>query len=169
MGIETTGHFHFFLSFLPFSFPYDRYFRRCDFGRFKFWITSGIINAMRKSNCRITVAASCVRYRRSLELFQKVLLKTRVLAWDEKAFYLEQRFVDVGGFVYAIVLTKNQVIPANKREAFSPPGELVRSVSGQHVQSPTLPEDLDLWIQYNSASSAMMKNCVPTADEQKQD
>ena len=71
-----------------------------------------MMQVMRKSNCGVTIAASTVRYRRSLELFQKVVLRTRVLAWDESAFYLEQRFIREDGFVYAIVLTKNTVIQA---------------------------------------------------------
>ncbi|KAL9971846.1 hypothetical protein ACROYT_G018058 [Oculina patagonica] len=137
-----------------------RYLRECDFGRINFWITSGMMRVLRKSNCGVTIAASTVRYRRSLELFQKVILKTRVLAWDETAFYLEQRFTTEDGFVYAIVLTKNTVIQANKKERFVSPGELVQLLSGWNVQSPSLSHDLHLWIQYNSASSAMMKNAL---------
>lgn len=119
-----------------------------------------MMHVMRKSNCGVTIAASTVRYRRSLELFQKVFLRTRVLAWDEKAFYLEQRFITEDGFVYAVVLTKNTVIQANKKERFVSPGELVQLLSGWNMQSPTLSHDLHLWIQYNSASSAMMKNAL---------
>ena len=119
-----------------------------------------MMNVMRKNNCGVTIAASCVRYRRSLELFQKVILKTRVLAWDETAFYLEQRFADVDGFVYAIALTKNKVIQANKKERVVSPAELVHLLSGWRMQSPTLSHDLHLWIQYNSTSSAMMKNAL---------
>ena len=119
-----------------------------------------MMRVLRKSNCGVTVAASTVRYRRSLELFQKVILKTRVLAWDEGTFYLEQRFTMEDGFVYAVVLTKNQVIHANKKERIVSPSELVQLLTGWNVQSPTLPHDLHLWMQYNSASSAMMKNAL---------
>ena len=87
-----------------------------------------------------------------------MILRTRVLAWDESAFYLEQRFVKEDGFVHAIVLTKNTVIQENKKERYVSPGELVQLLSGWNMQSPTLSHDLHLWIQYNSASSAMMKN-----------
>jgi len=117
-----------------------------------------MMHTMRRSNCGVTIAASTVRYRRSLELFQKMILRTRVLAWDESAFYLEQRFVKEDGFVHAIVLTKNTVIQENKKERYVSPGELVQLLSGWNMQSPTLSHDLHLWIQYNSASSAMMKN-----------
>lgn len=153
---------------MPFILLCNRYLRECDFGRMDLWIKSGMFNVARKNKCRVTIAASCVRYRRSLELFQNVLLKTRVLAWDEKAFYLEQRFSDEDGFVYATVLTKNQVIQRQK-EHFVSPADLVHLLTGESVQSPSLSQDLDLWIQYNSASSAMMKNAFPTSDEQKQD
>ena len=119
-----------------------------------------MMRVMRKNNCGVTIAAASVRYRRSLKLFQKVLLKTRVLAWDESAFYLEQRFTTEDGFVYAVVLTKNTVVQANKKERVVSPGELVQQLSGWSMQSPTLPHDVYLWIQYNSASSAMMKNAL---------
>lgn len=119
-----------------------------------------MMNVMRKNHCGVTIAASCVRYRRSLELFQKVVLKTKVLAWDETSFYLEQRFADKDNFVYAIVLTKNKVIQASKKERVVSPAELVQSLSGRNMPSPSIPHDLHFWLQYNSASSAKLKNAL---------
>lgn len=137
-----------------------RYLRECDFGRIDFWITSGMMSMMRKHNCGVTIAASSARYRKSLQLFQKVYLKTRVIAWDETAFYLEQNFHDEDGFLYAVVLTKNSVVQANKNERFVSPAELVQSLAGWKMLSPTIPHDLQYWIQYNSASSAKIKNAL---------
>ncbi|XP_068702368.1 protein THEM6-like [Montipora foliosa] len=137
-----------------------RYLRECDFGRINFWITSGMMNVMRKNKCCVTIAASSVRYRRSLELFQKVVLTTRVLAWDETAFYLEQRFSDFGGFVYAVVITKNTLVQGSKAERRNSPSELVQLLTGWNVQSPTIPQDLHLWIQFNQTSSTMLKNAL---------
>lgn len=106
------------------------------------------------------LTAASVRYRRSLELFQKVFLKTRVIAWDESAFYLEQQFMGEDGFVYAVALTKNTVIQGNKRDRLVSPAELVQQLTGWNAPSPSIPHNLQLWIQYNSASSAMLKNAL---------
>lgn len=119
-----------------------------------------MMRVMRKSSCGVTIATASVRYRRSLELFQKVFLKTRVIAWDESAFYLEQQFTGEDGFVYAVALTKNTVVQGNKREKFISPEELVHQLTGWNAPSPPIPHDLHLWIQYNSASSAMLKNAL---------
>lgn len=137
-----------------------RYLRECDFGRINFWITSGMMNMMRKNKCGVTIAASSVHYRKSLELFQKVILTTRVLAWDETAFYLEQRFSDLQGFLHAVVVTKNTVVQATKTERLVSPADLVQSLSGWNVPSPTISQDLHYWIQYNRTSSAMLKNAL---------
>lgn len=137
-----------------------RYLRECDFGRINFWITSGMMNMMRRNKCGVTIAASSVHYRRSLELFQKVILTTRVLAWDETAFYLEQRFSDLQGFLYAVVVTKNTVVQATKTERLVSPADLVQSLSGWNVPSPAISQDLHYWIQYNRTSSAMLKNAL---------
>lgn len=119
-----------------------------------------MMRVMRKSKCGVTIAAASVRYRRSLELFQKVFLKTRVIAWDESAFYLEQQFMGEDGFVYAVALTKNTVIQGNKRDRLVSPAELVQQLTGWNAPSPSVPHNLQLWIQYNSASSAMLKNAL---------
>lgn len=124
---------------------------------------------MKENNLVLTVAASSIRFRRSLELFQKVVLKTRVLFWDEKAFYMEQRFVDEEGFVYAIVLTKNHIILGEECERYWRPEDLVYLLHGDDVIRPKKSEDLDLWIKYNKKSSELMKTAIPTFVEEKQD
>ena len=113
-----------------------------------------------ENNCSVKTAASSVDYRRSLELFQQVILTTRVLAWDETAFYLEQRFSDLQGFLYAVVVTKNTVIQATETERLVSPADLVQSLSGWNVPSPAISQDLHYWIQNNRTSSVMLKNAL---------
>ena len=137
---------------------FGRYLRECDFARIQLWINSGMVQVLRGNDCSITVSALTARYRKSLQLFQKVVLQTKVLGWDENAFYLEQRFLREDGFICAIVVTKNHVIQGkNNARSFSP-GELVKMLGGWNVQSPALPQEVQYWIQYDQTSSLVMRN-----------
>jgi acyl-CoA thioesterase FadM len=89
------------------------------------------------------VAASTMSYKRSLQLFEKVTLSTRLLGWDERVVYLEQVF-SVGdsfrarGWVAGRFLAKDgsRVAPAAVVEAL---------VDGEAPPSPALPDDVAAW------------------------
>lgn len=140
-----------------------RYLRECEFGRIDFWISNGMFEVMDKNNTAVTVTATCARYRRSLHLYQKIVLQTRVLAWDEDAFYLEQRFVGKDGFVHALVLSKNKTVSRDNSGRLFMPEELVSLLYGECKESPRKSEDLELWIKYNSVSCERLRTIsLPT-------
>ncbi|WP_106269542.1 MULTISPECIES: acyl-CoA thioesterase [Isoptericola] len=89
------------------------------------------------------VAASTVTYKRSLQLFERVEISTRVLGWDARVVYIEQVFTCRGrfsarGWVAGRFLGKDgsRVAPAD-----------VVALLGDDVgvESPALPEDLAAW------------------------
>lgn len=69
------------------------YFSIMDLGRIDLLLRSGMMKLMRRAGLSVTVSAETLRFRRSLRLFQRFTLETRVIGWDEKAFLLEQRFL----------------------------------------------------------------------------
>lgn len=84
----------------------SRYLRDCDFGRYAFFIETGLANSliqrrkygMKDSN--ILVSALQVQYRQSIQLGDQFQVKTNLNGWDDNAFYFEQ----------SIILDKNQKI-----------------------------------------------------------
>ncbi len=70
-----------------------RYFSIMDLGRLDLFIRTGLLDALKKEGFSVTVAAETLRFRRSLKLFQRFILETRILGWDEKSILLEQRFL----------------------------------------------------------------------------
>lgn len=89
----------------------SRYLRECDFARFHHYMRNGLFMASHKLGAKMVVGASTIRYRRSLAFREAFEIRTKVLGWDDKAFYLEQRFVSKkDGFVSAIMLCRQNVV-----------------------------------------------------------
>ncbi|NOV99122.1 acyl-CoA thioesterase [Isoptericola halotolerans] len=89
------------------------------------------------------VAASTMTYKRSLQLFDRVEISTRVLGWDARVVYIEQVFTcrdsfAARGWVAGRFLGKDgsRIDPAD-----------VVALLGKHgpVQSPALPDDVAAW------------------------
>jgi hypothetical protein len=76
-GICTTNDLDFLLHMNN-----ARYLRECDFGRFKLWLLSGVWDAVKKLSGQVTLGASTIRYRKSLQLGQRYIIKTKVRKRD---------------------------------------------------------------------------------------
>jgi len=61
-----------------------------DLGRIPLIERVGISGVMTHSGWRMTVAGNTVRYRRRVVLFQRLELRSRLLGWDGRFFYIEQ-------------------------------------------------------------------------------
>lgn len=89
----------------------SRYLREADFARLSCFTRSGLFGAIHGLGAGMVMAACTVRYRRSLRLFQAFEIRTRLICWDDKAFYVEQRFVAPNdGFVCAVLLSRQHII-----------------------------------------------------------
>lgn len=89
------------------------------------------------------VAASTMTYKRSLQLFERVEISTRVLGWDARVVYIEQVFThrDVfaaRGWVAGRFLGRDgsRVAPADVAALLG---------GGAPVESPVLPQDVAAW------------------------
>ncbi|XP_053740342.1 protein THEM6 [Synchiropus splendidus] len=129
----------------------SRYLRECDFARFHHYMRNGLFLTSRRLGATLVVGASTIRYRRSLAFREAFEIRTRVLGWDDKAFYLEQRFVSKkDGFVSAVMLCRQNVVRSS-------PESVIEAVCKQKVQCPEFPEDLKHWISFISASSQALR------------
>eukprot|EP00731_Ephydatia_muelleri_P030709 Em0022g223a len=78
----------------------SKYLREMDFGRVAMFQERGIYDTLVALKAkRLVVAALSIRYRRSLRLFDRFTLKTRIIYWEAEAMYIEQSFVASDGFI----------------------------------------------------------------------
>lgn len=68
-----------------------RYLTLMDLGRVDLLIRCGVVREIRRRRWGAVVASLTVRFRRSLTLFQRFEIRTRLVGWDERYFFLEQR------------------------------------------------------------------------------
>ena len=129
----------------------SKYLREMDFGRFGLALEKGFRDPLRQSGGYITLGAASIRYRRSLQLFDRFLLRTRIVCWSDDALYFEQRIVRRDGFVCAVMLAKMAV-----RGVTVP--QLVRLVVGETVKSPPFPSEVTKWCESNEASSQRLRD-----------
>ncbi|WP_375387445.1 acyl-CoA thioesterase [uncultured Amnibacterium sp.] len=76
------------------------YLSLMDMGRWDLLLRAGVWQRMSAAGVVPVVASSTMTYRRSLQLGQRYVLETRIIGYDERSVYVEQRFT-VRGEVYA--------------------------------------------------------------------
>ena len=69
------------------------YLSLMDVARVDLLMRAGIASPLRARSWYPVVVAETIQFRRSLTLLQRFEIETRVIAWDEKAFLIEQRFL----------------------------------------------------------------------------
>ncbi|XP_077800424.1 protein THEM6 isoform X1 [Macaca mulatta] len=88
-----------------------RYLREADFARTAHLTRCGVLGALRELRAHSVLAASCARHRRSMRLLEPFEVRTRLLGWDDRAFYLEARFVSLrDGFVCALLRFRQHLL-----------------------------------------------------------
>ncbi|KAM5314126.1 protein THEM6 isoform 2-T2 [Glossophaga mutica] len=128
-----------------------RYLREADVARTVHLVRCGVLEALHALGGRTVLAASCARYRRSLRLLEPFEVRTRLLSWDDRAFYVEARFISLrDGFVCALLRSRQHVLGTS-------PDRIVQHLCKRKVEPPELPEDLRHWIAYNEASSQQLR------------
>ena len=91
-----------------------RYLTVMDLGRTDLTIRSGLWRAMRDNKWYPVVGSAKMVFRRPLDPFQAYELTTRVLGWDDKWVYMEQRFM-VGEAMHARGVLKALFLKGNKK------------------------------------------------------
>lgn len=91
---QTTLHFRVWPTDLDINWHLtnSRYLALMDLGRIELLLRAGIFRRVLSRRWLPVVSIANVRYRRQINPFQPFSLHTRLLGWDEKWFYLEQRF-----------------------------------------------------------------------------
>lgn len=124
-----------------------RYLTIMDLGRLDLILRSGLLKIMVQQRSVPILASAKIRYRLSIDPFQKYTLQTQILGWDEKWFYIEQRFLmgsgPKQGEVAAIGLVKGCFFNS-KSQSTVPSTDVLGSI-GYHHGSPQLPQHITDW------------------------
>lgn len=135
-----------------------RYLTLMDLGRLDLMIRSGLARAAMKKNYGPVLGSAKIRYRLPLLPFHPFELHTRLVCWDEKWAYMEQRFVIVKGpkvgAVAAIALVKASLYDNKNRKTVLP--QVALDLLGKKdMVSPPMPDYFADWVKAESALKAV--------------
>nr|WP_253837592.1 acyl-CoA thioesterase [Promicromonospora thailandica] len=102
----------------------------------------GLFPVARRKGWAPVVAASTMKYRRSLQPFDRFEITTRILGWDERVFYLEQVFTR-GDTLYARGWVASRFL--DRKGNRIAPADVIRDATGEVPASPELPADVAAW------------------------
>lgn len=123
-----------------------RYLSLMDLGRLHLMAQLGLLRIVMKNRWKPVLAAAEINFIRSLAPLQKFELVTRVVTWDDKYVYMEQRF-EAGGVLYAHAFTKGLFLGAGARVS----NAAVVAMLGYAAEPPAMPDELRMWTELGSA------------------
>ena len=110
-----------------------RYLTLMDLGRIDLMNRMGLMRLAFRGHWLPVLGGAVIRYHRPLKVFQQYELTSRVACWDNKWFYLEQRFVRDGKPVASAIVKGLVRGPGGS----IPTGDVLRSL-GVTLQSPPM-------------------------------
>lgn len=96
-----------------------RYLSIMDLGRIDLMLRAGTFWPLVRGGYYPVIVSESIRFRRSLEPFQAFTLVTQIVAWDEKDFFIQQRF-QRGETVMASAVVRARFRKRGKKESASP-------------------------------------------------
>jgi acyl-CoA thioesterase FadM len=123
-----------------------RYLSFMDLGRVHLMAQSGLLPVILKQGWMPVLTAAEINFIRSIAPLQKFELVTRLVSWDDKYFYIEQKFESRGAlcahaYVKGLFLLKGAKVSNAE----------VVAASGYAGAPPPLPEELRLWAELGNA------------------
>ncbi len=124
-----------------------RFMTLMDLGRMDLMVRLGLLGHARRRRWAPLVGGAMIRYRRSLRLFQRFELHSRVIGWDDKWFVFEQRF-ESGGALCATALVRALFRAPGGNV---PPAEVLQ-IGGFEPEARPLPEHIARWAEAEDAA-----------------
>ena len=124
-----------------------RYLSLFDLGRWDLLVRTGLWDVMKKYGWYAVVSSETVTFRKSLNLWQKFDVESRMIGHDDKAVYLEHRAV-VAGEVYARAIIRARMM---KRSGGTLSHEELFAAIGRPEGVP----EVDEWVHDWAAASAL--------------
>lgn len=119
------------------------YLTYADLGRFDMLLRAGVFGKILKQGWYPVVVSQTVRFYKSLKLFQRFTIETRVIGWDEKNVLMEQRY-ERGEDLLAVVIVNSRFL--SRKGGSVSTQELLEFLGVDGVSSP-LPDWIADWYQ----------------------
>ncbi len=129
-----------------------RYLTVMDLGRVHLTAQSGLLREALRRRWMPVLAAAEITYLRSLKPFQRFELVTRLLTWDDKYVYLEQRF-ERDGELFAHAYVKGLFLAHGARV---PNAGLLQAIACTE-DAPPMPEALRHWAAFTASKRENVK------------
>lgn len=128
------------------------YMQMADLARWDYFSELGLTAKLRQKHWYPVVAATTVKYKRSMNLGEKIIIKTRIIGWDERCVYLEQVFW-FGDTLCATVWIAARFLETGGKRIAAPDilALLPDGAGGQvgvHLDQPELPEAVASWAKF---------------------
>ena len=114
-----------------------RFLSAMDYGRVHLLARAGMLKLAVNARYAPVVGAVWITYRRSLPLWARYQLASRLVCWDDRWFYMEQTFTGSDGLV-AVGWVKGAFL---NKSAIVPPQQMIDLVS-PGIESPPIPESI---------------------------
>ena len=118
-----------------------KYFSLMDLGRVDLMYRTGMMELVQKKGWFPVVEAETIRFKKSLKLFQKFHIETRVIGWDEKAVLLEQNFVCKDRVVTSAIIRGRFL----KKSGGGVKTAKLLELMGLDIEKPELPSWISEW------------------------
>lgn len=124
-----------------------RYLSLFDVGRWDLLVRTGMADVLRSNGWYAVVSAETITFRKSLRLWQRFDIESRLLGHDDRALYMEHRAV-VGGEMYARAIVRARIL---KRSGGTVSHEELFAAFGQPEGVP----DVEPWVHEWASASAL--------------
>ena len=127
---------------LNFHLNAGRFLSFMDISRIELLARMRIFSRVLRRGWRPVVGGAVIRYRRSVEPFERFTVQSRVVGWDEKWFYVEHILNRADASMAAIAYTR---VTLRRKEGTVPPRELIEMMGLGDMIPPSLPAFVDDW------------------------
>jgi acyl-CoA thioesterase FadM len=119
-----------------------RYLQIMDVARTEWMMRTGVVAAIRRQRWSPLLGGGFIRFRYSLRILQSYRVRTRVLCWDHRWFFLEHAFIDESGRCAAVGVTRAGL---RARGKWVPTCRVAESVY-PGAESPAIPAYVHDWL-----------------------
>lgn len=120
-----------------------RYLQIMDVARAEWMLRTGVARAIRRKRWAPLLGGGFIRYRYSLRLLQRYRVRTRLLCWDSKWFFLEHVFIDPRGRHVAVGISRAALRSGG---GWVPAQEVAETVQAG-ATSPSVPDYVTEWLE----------------------
>lgn len=113
-----------------------------DLGRIPLAVRTGLLAVLRRRRWGLTIAGASVRYRRRIRMFEPFEMRSRLVWWDARFFYIEQAMWKSSGDCANHILYRAAITGS---DGIVPPVEVAREM-GLDPAPPEVPGWVAAWV-----------------------